>query len=252
MSDSNTTCPLTGFSTGALERDDYRTALNWLCEHDVDTVEISALRFAELKPLICDLDRLSTDHFRYVSFHAPSSFEPEQEEEVVDLLGAVFQRGWNIVVHPDVIRKPDLWQRFGRNLLIENMDRRKLSGRTVRELELVFAKLPEARMCLDVAHARQLDTTLTLLFELISHFRDKIAEIHISELDSRCRHVPMSCHAVDDYRSLTWLKLISVPVIIESMLDGAKKSWRSNELTLAKKAMERNDDEVISEVRAGS
>lgn len=230
---------LTGFSTGALERGDYRKALRWLCEHEVDTVEISALRFSELKPLICDLDRLETTSFRYVSFHAPSSFEPEQEKEVVKLLEPVFQRGWNIVVHPDVIRKPALWRHFGSCLLIENMDRRKSVGRTVKELVAVFERLPEAKMCLDVAHARQLDTTLTLLFELIRQFQDRIAEIHISELDSHCRHVPMSRCAVNDYRSLPWLKALAVPVIIESMLDGGRKDWRTEELSLAKQALDR-------------
>jgi len=244
MSDSNLLPPCTGFSTGALECGDYRTALEWLKDTPTDTVEISALRFAELRPLVSDLENLPTDQFKIISFHTPSSFAPELEEEVVELLKPVHRRGWNIVVHPDVIRRPSLWKIFGGQLLIENMDRRKSTGRTVAELDDIFALLPEARLCLDVAHARQLDTTLTLLFRLIRHFANRIAEIHISELDSHCRHVPMSWSAVKDYQSLPWSIIGEVPVIIESILETTDRRGREKELALARKAVTRKVENV--------
>jgi hypothetical protein len=220
-----------------LEKGDYHTALNWLNDTDTDAVEISALRFDELEPTVRELDDMKLDRFRYVSFHAPSSFRPDQEEEVLDWLKPVFDRGWNIVVHPDVIFRPARWQFLGRQLLIENMDRRKRIGRTVSELGWFFDRLPEARFCLDVAHARQIDTTLTLLFHLFEDFRDRIAEIHISELDSRCRHIPMSGRAVEDYQSLPWQRLSGVPVIIESMLDREGSTARRQELDLARQSI---------------
>jgi hypothetical protein len=237
MWDSNHHESPIGFSTGALQRGDYTAAIRWLSRNDVNAVELSALRLGELSPLIRQLDSIPIAQFHYVSFHAPSAFAPEDEETVVDLLGVVYRRGWNIVVHPDVIRHPALWQRFGRQLLIENMDRRKPTGRTVSDLEAVFRDLPEARMCLDVAHARQLDTTLTLLIDLIRHFWDRIAEIHISELDSHCHHYPMSWLAVRDYRTLPWHRLQHVPVIIEAMLDEATEEARQAELALTRKAI---------------
>ena len=243
MSDSNEHSPAIGFSTGALERGNYKAALSWLHKNNIDRVEISALRFCELRPLINDLDELSVEHFKYVSFHAPSSFDPEQEDEVVELLDPVFKRGWNIVVHPDVIRKPSLWRHFGEQLLIENMDRRKKIGRTADEMDHVFSRLPKARMCLDVAHARQLDTTLTLLSELLARFSERIAEVHISELDSRCKHVPMSWRAVEDYRMLPWREWEKhVPVIIESMLEGETTKLKKDEFSRACKASEANNE----------
>jgi Xylose isomerase-like TIM barrel len=147
----------------------------------------------------------------------------------------VSQRSWNIIVHPDVIFTPKLWRQFLRRLLVENMDRRKTTGRTVEELTPLFKELPEARFCLDVAHARQLDTTLTLLTSLATTFQDRIAEIHISELDSRCRHRPMSGGAVADYRRLATL-LRDFPVIIESELDRDHSSLRQQEVEMAKAA----------------
>lgn len=236
MSDFNIRNDLTGFSTGALERGNYRSALRWLKNNHVNTVELSALRYEELEPLVNDLESLSFDEFSYVSFHAPSSYDSAQEQDVLKLLKKVFERGWNIVVHPDVIYSPNKWSVFGSQLLIENMDRRKKIGRTVEEMRSIFKHIPSARMCLDVAHARQLDATLSLLRKLLKDFRERIAEIHISELDSRCRHVQMSWAAVEDYQML--LYDCKVPIIIESMLEGKSGKARSDELALAQSAFQ--------------
>src|SRR5579859_7271305 len=121
MLDSKTNHKRIGFSTGALERGNYRQALRWLRNNLVHNVELSALRLEELEPLVSDLESLSLHSFTYVSFHAPSAFPQNAEKEVVDMLKRVAKRGWNIIVHPDVIRRPELWRVFGRQLLLENM-----------------------------------------------------------------------------------------------------------------------------------
>lgn len=224
---------LTGFSTGALEKGDYRKALDWMGEHRIKSVELSALRFDELEPLIRDLDHLDLKEFDFISFHAPSYFCEHKEKRVIELLASVHERGWNIIVHPDVLYHPELWQRFGRQLLIENMDRRKSTGRTPAELQGWFDKMPQARLCLDVAHARQLDTTLHMLGSLVHTFAERIAEIHISELDSLCRHHPLSKSSVQDYHYFADKYPEMVPIIIESMLDGARSNLRQEEKGLA-------------------
>jgi hypothetical protein len=91
-----------GFSTGALAGGDFQSALAWMGPTMADAVEVSALRFEELEPLVRDLDRLPVKRYHYVSFHVPSFFHREQEETIVGLLRPVFDRGCNIVVHPDV------------------------------------------------------------------------------------------------------------------------------------------------------
>ncbi|MDQ8199378.1 hypothetical protein QEH56_14525 [Pelagicoccus enzymogenes] len=239
---SNDTEERVGFSTGALEKGDYRKAVSWLQNESVDSVELSALRYDELEPLVQDLDSLPLGGFRHISFHAPSSFEQEQEKHVVDLLGNVHKRGWNIVVHPDVIYRPRLWSHFGEQLLIENMDQRKPVGRNIRELERWFEELPKARLCLDVAHARQMDTTLSLLINIFRRFIDRIAEVHISELDSNYRHRPMSRTAVNDFKRLAPGLKRSIPIIIESGLGGKRATLRKEELQLAREATRTNSD----------
>jgi len=237
MSPSNGHVPPIGFSTGALERGNYRDAVRWMVGNDIHSMELSALRFDELEPLVSSLHELPLDKFEYISFHAPSSFCQDKEDRVIELLQPVYRRGWNIVVHPDVIYTPALWHVFGDQLLIENMDRRKPIGRTPSELTDLFSRLPKARLCLDVAHARQMDTTLTLLWDILRRFSDRVAEIHISELDSRCRHQPMSHGAVMDYKKVMARAGRSAPVIVESMLDRDRVGLRQNEWLLAKEAM---------------
>ena len=77
---------LTGFSTGALEKGNYRKALDWMGEHQVNAVELSALRFDELEPLVKDLKRLDLEGFDFISFHAPSAFCEAKEKRVIELL----------------------------------------------------------------------------------------------------------------------------------------------------------------------
>lgn len=245
MSGSNESSQQFGFSTGALERGDFRTALAWMISNQISAVELSALRFDELQPLIESLDDLPLDSFDYVSFHAPSSFDKGKEERVIELLQPVCKRGWNIIVHPDVIYTPKRWACLGENLLIENMDRRKAIGRTAPELKDLFQQLPNARLCLDFAHARQLDTTLALLWDIVRTFKDRIAEVHISELDSRCRHQPMSKAAVIDYRQMAGRVRRHTPVIVESMLDAHRSSLRMAEMSLAQEALSENAAEMI-------
>ncbi len=226
-----------GFSTGALEKGNFRKALQWMSDNKVRSVELSALRLEELEPLVNSLDSIQLNRFDYVSFHAPSFFPKEAERHVVLLLKKIANRGWNIIVHPDVIRKPALWRQFNSHLLIENMDRRKSIGRTVDELKRTFDVLPNARLCLDLAHARQLDTTLNLLSHLVMSFSNRIGQIHISELDSWCQHQPMSSGAVSDYQRLAKKINSTLPVIIESMLDEDRTNLRMSEFYLAHFAM---------------
>jgi hypothetical protein len=237
MSDFDHFCTRVGFSTGALERGDFRKAISWINSYEIRVLELSALRYEELKPLVDSLDDLSLESFSYISLHAPSRFPSSKEEEVVELLLPVGERGWNVIVHPDVIYNPERWAPLGERLLIENMDRRKPVGRTAAELEKLFLRLPKAQLCLDVAHARQLDTSLTLLREIIRSFHDRIKEVHISELDSLCRHRPMSDAAVKDYQRFADAIGIFTPVIIESMLEADRASLRLEEMELAELAL---------------
>src|SRR5258706_2451367 len=208
-----------GFSTGALARGDFRTALTILRKHNISIIELSALRIEELTPLLDTLADLDLECFSFVSVHAPSRFAPEFEPWVVGQLGSLRARGYPVVVHPDVIHRPDMWNALGDRLLIENMDKRKPIGRTVRELREIFLLLPAARFCFDIGHARQVDPSMTEASLLLNAFRDRLAEVHMSEVNTASRHDPISLNAVTAFGTIAGSIPEEIPIILEPLID---------------------------------
>jgi sugar phosphate isomerase/epimerase len=207
-----------GFSTGALARSDVVTALEWLRETNADAVELSALRLPELAPLVGLVEALDLANYQFISVHAPGRIAPSEERVVVGLLREFTGRGWPIVLHPDAISDISLWADFGPNLLLENMDKRKHMGRTVEELETLFRLLPEARLCFDIAHARQVDGTMTEAYRILKKFGARIAQIHISEVTSSSGHDRISPAASRAFQKVAALIPLDVPVILESRI----------------------------------
>ncbi len=173
-----------GFSTGAVARGDFRSALTSLRAHQVNVVELSALRLGELEPLVRAIPELDLRSFAFVSVHAPSRFAPEEEIRVLDQLQACVSYGYPIVVHPDVMFTPRRWAPLGDLLLIENMDKRKPVGRTVDKLRDLFAILPDAGFCFDVGHARQIDPSMTEAALLLHEFGPRLREVRMSEVNT--------------------------------------------------------------------
>ncbi|PAQ04482.1 hypothetical protein [Mesorhizobium temperatum] len=208
-----------GFSTGAIALDDFATALQLLAPTRAKAVELSALRAAELPALLAALPVRLVElrhRYEYISFHAPTNFN--QENDLVDQLKIIADMGLNIVVHPDTIHDTSAWRSLGARLCIENMDSRKPTGRTADELQHYFDQLPEARLCFDVAHARQVDSSMTEAVRILQRFDDRLAQVHISEVNSKGRHFAMSFAAKRAYEPLA-ARLSRVPVIIESMVE---------------------------------
>jgi hypothetical protein len=208
-----------GFSTGALALGDFRRALTLLREHRVEIVELSALRMEELEPLVSAIPNLDLKGFTFISMHAPSRFDRQSEHRVLDLLRRRELKGFPVVVHPDVIFTPALWDQLGDRLLIENMDKRKPVGRTVRELRHLLDLLPDARFCFDIGHARQVDPTMTEAALLLQTFRERLAEVHISEVNTASRHDPISRNATLAFQTVARYIPPEIPIILESLID---------------------------------
>ena len=123
---------------------------------------------------------------------------------------------WPIVLHPDTIHDFSAWRVFGRQLAIENMDRRKPIGRTLEELNLIFEKLPDAMLCFDIGHARQCDTTMTEAYRILRAYSNRLCQVHVSEVNTASRHDPLSFAAILAFAEVANLIPCSVPVILES------------------------------------
>jgi len=178
---------LVGYSTGAIALGDFSRALILLGAYNFQAVELSALRIAEVEPLLRALPNLNLDRYRYISFHAPSAFREDEEEHLVSLLSRL-PAAWPIVLHPDAIYRVSRWTSLAARLAIENMDRRKNTGRSVSELKGVFEFLPQAKMCFDLGHARQVDPSMIGAYQLLKAFAQRIVQLHVSEVDTLNRH----------------------------------------------------------------
>ena len=205
-----------GFSTGALARGDVRQGLELLHGTNANAVELSALRQNELPELVNLLDELDLSRFDYVSVHAPSAIERDYEETALELLGDLHERGWPIIVHPDAMHNPQAWARFGELLFVENMDIRKPIGQTAPDLARIFAQLPQACLCFDIGHARQVDPTMSEAAQILLQFRGRLHQVHVSEVNAQSKHDPISLEAVMAFRRVASLIPQDAPVILES------------------------------------
>jgi hypothetical protein len=209
-----------GFSTGAISLGDFERGLQLAVSAagtDQAALELSALRESELLPLLVALPTLDLSRFRYVSIHAPSQFTGQTEPIVADAL--LHRSGtMTIVVHPDAISDFRCWCPFGSRLCIENMDKRKPIGRNCRELAALFEQLPDAGLCLDLGHARQIDPTMVETLKILRTFVDRLRQVHLSEVTTNCRHERLSLTAILAFREIAPSLPESVPVIIESVL----------------------------------
>jgi hypothetical protein len=205
-----------GFSTGSLALGDFRLALEQLQGSGTDAIELSALRFNELVPLVQCLDELELGSYSHISVHAPGRYPAQDEKWLVDQLSKAAARGWPVVLHPDAIHDFRSWLPMGGNVLIENMDKRKPIGRTASELDIIFKKLPEAGMCFDIAHARQFDSSMTEAYAILKRHGHRIRQLHISEVSTASSHARISKAAIADFREVAWAIPADVPVILET------------------------------------
>lgn len=206
-----------GFSSGALAYADFRGGVAMLLGKDIHCLELSALRENELDPLLDAVDELDLAQFRYISIHAPSGFHPEREEAIVDRLAEIaVRRQWPVILHPDAVHDGTLWQRLGQFLCIENMDKRKSIGRTAEELAQVFAQYPDASLCFDIGHARQVDATMTEAYLILTAYRDRLRQVHLSEVNTRSKHDPLSLASILAFRDVAELIPTEIPIILET------------------------------------
>jgi len=207
---------LIGFSTGSLALGNVRLGLQMVEGQATAAIELSALREEELIPLVESLDALDLKQFNYISVHSPSQLKRMNESEVVSILACVAERGWPIVVHPDVITKFNVWHRLGDRLCIENMDKRKPTGRTAVELTTYFTRLPEATLCFDIGHARQIDPTMCEADAILRRFGKRIQQIHLSLVNSMSVHEPQNYESNIAFRRVAHLLPTNVPIILET------------------------------------
>ncbi len=204
-----------GFSTGSLAKGDFRKALDMMEGFGLGAIELSALREDEWFPLLEAFHTLELTRFQHVSLHAPSRLSLLSEEQLCESFHR-FETGVPVVVHPDIISNWQSWAELGERVLIENMDKRKPIGRTADELSDVFSRLPNARLCLDLGHSRQIDTSMLETRKILRVHGERLAEIHLSDVNSFCGHERLCKAAIESFQDVAELIPDSIPIILET------------------------------------
>ena len=213
-----------GFSTGSIALDDFRRGLDVANHWLTSAVELSALREQELEPLLAARDELGTDlqRFEYVSLHAPSKRVLLSEAALVRKLRPVAERGWPIIVHPDLIEDARWWRSLGDAVCIENLDRRKRCGRTAAELKRIFSELPDATLCFDIGHARQVDPTMQEAETILRIYHRRLRQVHMSYVNSQSRHERLNYGSILAFRRVAHWLSDTVPIILETPVDSSQ------------------------------
>ncbi len=97
------------------------------------------------------------------------------------------------------------------------MDARKPAGRTAAELAPFFAELPEAGLCLDVAHVLTVDPSMDEGERLLDAFAGRLRHLHVSSIDDACRHLPLTVEHETRFGGLL-RRCPDVPWILEAPL----------------------------------
>lgn len=210
-----------GASTGCFSslRGDWPALVTAAHEVSSYAVELAALQAREFEGLLAFLELDPALPFNDLSVHAPTK-GLRDPAHLLELLGRLPPSVETIVVHPDTLGDGDDFTALGSRLIVENMDGRKAFGQTPDDLAKVFARLPQAGFCFDIAHAWSIDPTMALAGELMDRFASRLREVHLSSLSADGRHIGLT----DEHAALfapLLSRCVDVPWILEASVSAS-------------------------------
>ena len=203
----------TGYMTDA--RCNWKELIRRATSFSTEAIEISALSQGELPSFLSWAAQGRPRGFGYISVHGPTKSITLPPLGLAAALATIPTWVESIVLHPDTLGDPAAFRGLGSRLVIENMDFRKRSGRTVDDLDEIFHQLPEAGFCLDLAHARSVDPSLRLAHSFIDRFHTRLRQFHVSSLDEEGHHITLLDDDVRAYQPLLD-RCPRAPIILEA------------------------------------
>jgi hypothetical protein len=211
--------PSYGMATGSYvdERNDWRRAVERARSERWPFLELTAIaepRLELLEPFLAVHGGL-LDAFQRVSLHAPVS--TESQAATINSI-AKLPLTSTVIFHPDRWHQERGLDRLGLRVVFENMDILKRFGRSVDDLQTVFAAHHDAGFCLDVAHVWTNDRTLRLGHALLDAFGDRLRQLHVSGIEPDGTHRTTTQADLALYRPLLE-RCPSVPWILEAVVE---------------------------------
>lgn len=209
-----------GYNTGFFHEHRYLfpAAVEWAHAQSCQSIELSAHEAGEMAVMARYIQSSHGQQwlkrFLTVSVHGPT-FGWIDDEDLVRCLRSVPDWIERIVLHPN--RMPEnitVLQEFTSRILIENMDIRDPRFHSASQLEEFLAPLPQARICLDAAHVFGYDPSMQQGIDILRHFGDRVAQLHVSGIEGYS-HVPMTDRHVEEQWPLLQ-QALNIPWIMES------------------------------------
>jgi len=178
--------PKIGFSTGCLHQTDLslEQRIDFYKNAGATAIEISLGKLEELKNLDLTTTLIKKIlEFDYVSIHAPFDTpycKNNQTKEILSKLNYINKNLPNqgIVIHPDLVEDFSILQDSRLPFLIENMDERKIKGKSVKEFQ-EYNQL-QFNYVFDVQHAYRNDQTMQSAKEILKTMGSRLKHLHAS------------------------------------------------------------------------
>ncbi len=181
-----------GYSTGVFWNYDIslKEKVKLLLEIDNEAIEVMFNKPETLSD-IPDPETLNLiNKFKYRSIHAPMKgvhYSQTKNENLIDKLLLVAEKieAHTILFHPvDIEDHKWLGNKVGSKIAFENMDNRKQFGKTVRDLEGVYKKVPHAKWVFDVNHLYTHNPTMSQTNKYHKALGNRLCHYHFSGFGS--------------------------------------------------------------------
>lgn len=177
-----------GYSTGCFYAYDLplKEKIRFILDIQRDAIEVIFQENRELREALGKETVGLVKKFKYRSLHAPVKnikYPSSKSNPIVEKLLFLVEKinPQTVLFHPDLITDFNwLNQKFGPLLAFENMDFRKNYGKTIKDLEEVFDKSPQAKWVFDVNHLYTHNRSMNKANQYYQKFRDRFCHYHLS------------------------------------------------------------------------
>lgn len=211
-----------GVSTGCFHK-----YLDPASQRAVDIIKSLGCNAIELHTGYGDrLDRsfdLDLSGFEYRSLHGSTISGGEDHEKMREIFQKILKlhemmNFHAIVFHPDEILDYTVFDEFDLPYAFENMDTRKKSHTTVKEMRELLERR-DAKMVLDIQHTYEHDPSMQLADDFLASLKDRMVQIHISGCSPITEDMgPHHMLHLRDQAIIVQHTPTDIPLIIESVV----------------------------------
>lgn len=177
-----------GYATGIFHFYDIslKEKIRSILEVQDDAIELGFVRSERLNEYFDDEVFELVKKFKYRSIHAPTvgvTYPSKEAESIIEKVVFIAEKieADTVLFHPDVIKNFD-WinEKLGDLLSFENMDSKKSYGKSIKDLEDIFTRSPQAKWVFDVNHLYTINKSMDQAEYYRERFGSRLCHYHLS------------------------------------------------------------------------